>query len=208
MRTHGWGGDTPDDDDEAVRRILAATRRCLDRMGSGTGISDVARELNVTRQTVYRYFASTEDLLSATAVAASAPFLDELRTHLEPLAGDPAALAVEAVAFTLERVPGEPYLGLLLQVDEVRTFGSRITSESSLLLARSVLDHFPVDWDSLAVEGGDLDELAEFLLRLIQSLVIDPGTPPRRGAELRAFLGRWISPAVNELCHTEMRVHR
>ena len=40
-------------------------------------------------------------------------------------------------------------------------------------------------------------ELVEFMLRIFQSLVIDPGRPPHRGKELRAFLRRWVAPAIS-----------
>ena len=46
MRTHGWGGNPPRDDDEAVARILAATRESIDVRGSSTGLADVARALD------------------------------------------------------------------------------------------------------------------------------------------------------------------
>jgi hypothetical protein len=42
-----------------------------------------------------------------------------------------------------------------------------------------------------------LDELVEFLLRIIQSMVIAPREPPRSGTELRTFLRRWITPAIS-----------
>lgn len=43
----------------------------------------------------------------------------------------------------------------------------------------------------------ELDRLVEFMLRIFQSLVIDPGRPPHRGKELRAFLRRWVAPAIS-----------
>ena len=58
MRTHGWGGEPPRDDAEARRRILDATRECIDKYGASVGIADVARSLGVTRPTVYRYYAA------------------------------------------------------------------------------------------------------------------------------------------------------
>jgi hypothetical protein len=42
----------------------------------------------------------------------------------------------------------------------------------------------------------DLNELAEHLLRIIQSFVIDPGRPPRTGQQLRGYLRRWVGSAV------------
>lgn len=38
----------------------------------------------------------------------------------------------------------------------------------------------------------DLDELAELMLRLLQSFLIDPGHPPRSPQQFRAYLRRWF----------------
>jgi hypothetical protein len=54
-----------------------------------------------------------------------------------------------------------------------------------------------VAWSSLGFTDAELDELAEHLLRIIQSFVLDPGRPPRRAAALRAYLRRWVAPAVD-----------
>ena len=40
------------------------------------------------------------------------------------------------------------------------------------------------------------DAVAEHLLRIIQSFVIDPGRPPRRGVELRNYLRRWVGTTL------------
>ena len=61
MRTHGWAGSPPRDGEEARSRILAAARQRLAADGSAS-TSDVASDLGVTRQTVYRYFPSVEEL--------------------------------------------------------------------------------------------------------------------------------------------------
>ena len=55
---------------------------------------------------------------------------------------------------------------------------------------------FDVDWAGLGFTDDDLDELAEHLLRIIQSFVIDPGRPPRTGDELRDYLRRWVGAAI------------
>jgi hypothetical protein len=44
-----------------------------------------------------------------------------------------------------------------------------------------------------------MDGLVEFMLRIFQSLVIDPGHPPHQGKELRGFLRRWVAPAISGL---------
>ena len=85
VRTHGWRGSPPRDDAEARERIIGAAMRCIDRYGSRTRLADVAKELGVTRQTVYFYFAGTEELLVATAQQAVGGFLDALAAHVAPL---------------------------------------------------------------------------------------------------------------------------
>ena len=79
VRTHGWSGAKPASDDEAVARILEAAGKAIEERGADFSISDVARTVGVTRQTVYRYFSSTEALLVAAAVHAVDGFLAKVR---------------------------------------------------------------------------------------------------------------------------------
>jgi AcrR family transcriptional regulator len=195
MRTHGWSGATPADDDEAIARILDAARRRIDRSGKDFGISDVAKDVGVTRQTVYRYFPSTETLLFATSVAEVGPFLDSLAAHIRKI-HDPAEAVVEGIAHTLERLPHERYLSLLLTPGKASAFSAGVTSDMAMSFGRSLVERFDVDWNSVGIADRDLDQLVEFMLRIFQSLVIDPGRPPHQGKELRAFLRRWVAPAI------------
>ncbi|WP_330178971.1 TetR/AcrR family transcriptional regulator [Nocardia sp. NBC_01503] len=193
MRTHGWSGAAPTDDEEAVDRILAAARRAIDRSGSDFGIAEVARDLGVTRQTVYRYFPSVEALLTATSIAQTGHFLDVLAAHLSEIR-DPATAVVEGIAYTLERLPHEKYLGLLLAPGRASAFSAGVTSDTAFEFGRSMLDRYSVDWAAAGID--DLDQLVEHMLRIVQSFVIDPGRPPRSGEELRAYLTTWVAPAL------------
>ncbi|MEB3049827.1 TetR/AcrR family transcriptional regulator [Mycolicibacter sp. MYC123] len=195
MRTHGWSGAKPADDDEAIARILDAARRRIDECGMNFGISDVAKDIGVTRQTVYRYFPSTETLMIATAVAEVGPFLDSLAAHVRKI-HDPAEAVVEGIAHTLEQLPHEHYMSLLLTPGKASAFSGGVTSDIALSFGRSIVERFAVDWDAAGFSGDDLDQLVEFMLRIFQSLVIDPGRPPRHGKQLRTFLRRWVAPAI------------
>ncbi len=195
MRTHGWSGATPADDDEAIARILDAARRRIDQSGRDFGISDVAKDVGVTRQTVYRYFPSTEALLFATSVAEVGPFLDSLAKHVRKI-HDPAEAVVEGIAHTLERLPHESYLSLLLTPGKASAFSAGVTSDMAMSFGRSLLERFDVDWTSVGITDDNMDGLVEFMLRIFQSLVIDPGRPPHNGQELREFLRRWVAPAI------------
>ena len=193
---HGWRGDPPGSEAEARERIVGAAIRCVDRYGPDkTGLSDVADELGVTRQTVYRYFAGTDDLLAAVARSAADSYLDGLARHLAQVT-DPAGAVIEARAFTIERLPEERYLGVLLTAGRSGRFFAGVTSPEAIGFARSLLERTAVDWEGAGYDRDELDELAEFALRMLQSLVLDPGTLRRSGSALRGFLRRWAGPAI------------
>jgi AcrR family transcriptional regulator len=195
VRTHGWGGDVPRTDEEAIARILAATREVVDTRGADTGIADVARALGVTRQTIYRYFPGTEALLAATGLQSSGEFLDRIAAHLQGITDPPTAI-VEGIAYAIEQLPAEPYVGLLLASGRVAAFSAAVTSDVALSFGRSMLERFDVDWQAAGITSDDLQELAEMMLRIVQSFVVDPGRPPRQGTELRRFLARWVGGGV------------
>ncbi|HEY7053141.1 MAG TPA: TetR/AcrR family transcriptional regulator [Mycobacterium sp.] len=198
MRTHGWGGSAPGSDDEAIARILAAAGKAIDASGADISIADVARTLGVTRQTVYRYFPSTDALLAAAAVTAANGVLDRLAIHLAGIS-NPADAAVEGIATTLEWLPDEKHIGLLLSPDRAAAFTADVTSDVAVQFARTMLGRFDVDWAAAGFDDDELDELAEYLLRIIQSFVIDPGRPPRSKAKLRQYLRRWVAPALGHV---------
>ena len=195
MRTHGWSGAAPASDDEAIARVLAAASQAIDAQGADISIADVARALGVTRQTVYRYFPSTDALLLAAAVHAATGFLDRLAEHLHGIT-DPAEAVAEGIATALEWLPTDKHIGLLLASGDANAHTESVTSDVALQFADSMLRRFDVDWAVLGFTDDDLAELSEHLLRIIQSFVIDPGRPPRRGDELRRYLRRWVGSAV------------
>ena len=195
MRTHGWSGSAPATDEEAIARILEAAGRAIDAKGADFSITDVARTLGVTRQTVYRYFPSTDALLVAAAVHAASGFLDRLAAHLQGIC-DPADAVAEAVATALEWLPRDKHLGLLISPGRPNPHTEDVTSDVALDFAHSMVRRFDIDWAGLGFDDADLDELAEHLLRIIQSFVIDPGRPPRTGAVLRDYLHRWVGAAL------------
>lgn len=198
MRTHGWSGSAPATDDEAIARILDAAGKAIDAKGADFSIADVARTLGVTRQTVYRYFPSTETLLVAAAVHAATDFLDRMAIHLQGIT-DPVDAIAEGIATALEWLPKDKHIGLLIVPGRADAHTESVTSDVALRFANSMVRRFDVDWAGLGFSDADLDELAEHLLRIIQSFVIDPGRPPRQGAELRDYLRRWVGSAVTPL---------
>ncbi len=195
MRTHGWSGSAPASDDEAVARILAAAGKAIDERGAEISIADVARTLGVTRQTVYRYFPSTDALLVAAAVHAADDFLERVADHVRGI-NDPVDAVTEAVATALEWLPKDKHIGLLVAPGRPNAHTESVTSDVALQFANAMVRRFDVDWAANGFTDAELDELAEHLLRIIQSFVIDPGRPPRTGQVLRDYLRRWVAGAI------------
>lgn len=195
MRTHGWSGSTPATDDEAIARILDAAGKAIDERGADFSIADIARTLGVTRQTVYRYFTSTDALLIEAAVHAADIFLDRLADHVQGIS-DPVEAIAEGIATALEWLPQDKHIGLLIVPGRATAHTESVTSDVAMQFANSMLRRFDVDWTGLGFADDDLDELAEHLLRIIQSFVIDPGRPPRTDENLRDYLRRWVGSAL------------
>jgi AcrR family transcriptional regulator len=195
MRSHGWAGNTPASDEEAIERILDAADTIIDERGSAMRIADVARALGVTRQTVYRYFPGTEALLVATAMRSADGFLDHLATNLRGIT-DPVAAVTEGIAFAIERLAADNQVEFVLNQRYRGGQTISIMSDTAMAFGRSMLHRLDIDWDAHGFDEAGLDELNEFTLRVLHSFLADAGRPPRSGADLRRYLTRWIGPAV------------
>jgi hypothetical protein len=79
-----------------------------------------------------------------------------------------------------------------------------VTGDLALDFGHSMVRRFDVDWPRLGFTDADLDELAEHLLRIIQSFVTDPGRPPRTGDDLRRYLRRWVGSAVSGAARSDV----
>ncbi len=196
MGHHGWQGNPPRTEEDARQRIIAATTACVEKFGSAkTTLSDVAAELGVTRQTVYRYYPNLAELLAAMAQAGLEDFVARMTAHLSGF-DTPADVAVESVVFAVRAIPHEPYIGLLFQAGETDVFSRGVTSSMAFEMGADILRRVPVDWSSAGIADGELAGLAEILMRLFVSFLQYPADPPRSEAELRAVVRRWVEPAL------------
>ena len=195
MGRKGWAGTPPADDDEARKRIIDATLRIVDRQGAAqTTVAEVAEALGITRRTVYRYFAGTEELFTAVAEVALGSFVAQVEKITADL--DVTEQLVEVVAYIIERLPHEPQLTLLLANDRSNMFSRTMLAPSTIARCRTILHHTHIKWADLGYDDATIDELVEFLLRIIQSMLIAPPEPLRSSPDLRAYLRRWVGPAL------------
>ena len=97
--------------------------------------------------------------------------------------GSPIFLLVEAVAYLVEQLPEEPLLRGLLETERTRFMSQQTVLGESVARSRALLEHTDIDWAALGYRGSDFDDLVEYLLRIIQSMVLVPLNPPRSAGE-------------------------
>ena len=189
-RKRAWNGEPPRTAAEARRRLLDAAQAVVERVGlAKAGLSDVADAAGVTRQTVYRYFDNADDLFHSSAAFASGGFHERLRRRA--LACNTLAeRMVECLVFAIVELPRDPHLGPLVGSDNYFTVANALelgfVQEEIVALA---------DGDP-PLDAAARDELAELLLRLLHSFLVDPGLD-RDEETLRAFLRTALVPAID-----------
>ena len=192
QRRKAWNGNSPRSEAEARRILLDVTRDCIERFGlSKVGLSDVASAAGVTRQTVYRYFADAEDLFKSAAVLASGGFLERMRGRVLERQEGVAERMVETLVFAIHEIPKDAQLSTLLQS------GDFFAVSSGLNLSFIQEEILALSDGALSLDARERDELAEILLRLLNSFLADSG-PERSEDELRTFLFRWLVPLIEE----------
>jgi AcrR family transcriptional regulator len=185
----------PASDEEAIARILDAVDEVVAEHGSALRLTDVARRLGVTRQTVYRYFPNADALLIASAMRSVNGFIDQVLDHVAGLI-DPVTVVVEIISFAVESLAGDPQLESLLDRPSGGEAATTLTSDTAITFCLSALRRLDVDWELHGFDATALSQLAEMTLRTVQSLLTDPGQPPRKGVALRHFVARWLGPAI------------
>lgn len=150
---------------------------------------------------MYNYFPGTGALLEAVAIRSAVRFSDRITEHLAGMT-DPVEALLEALAFTLDSVVEEKGIRLLFAVDLSRA-SRRITSAEVVRFNRDLLRRTDVDWSAGGVGDAQLEDICEYMLRVIELFMIDPGQIGT-GPALRAYLRRWVVPVFR----AEVESHR
>ena len=198
-----WGDDAPTGADEARRRLIAAADACIERLGlAKTTIEDVANEANVSRATIYRYFAGRDELILQVLLSELERTPDRDLSDRVAAVATPeqaAELVVDYAAALLERIRTTPKLRHLL-TDEVGGVTATLAGASQALFrghAAELGPHLEVARRrGLLRDDVPTEELAEWILRVLLSLLTVDGPVPRGPDEERRLLEAFLAPAL------------
>ncbi|MEJ7832215.1 MAG: helix-turn-helix domain-containing protein [Nocardioides sp.] len=175
--------------------ILDAARDVFETYGARrANVDDIARAAGVSRSTLYRRFPTKDTLLVAVVDRESGVFLDEL----DRLAADlpPQEAVIECFVQGIALMRDIPVIGRLAQTEPEVITG--MPGRGPALLAHSDRIAQALRRSGALMPDDELHLVAELLLRLASSFLLDPGghldvTDP---VAVRDYAKRFLSQLV------------
>jgi AcrR family transcriptional regulator len=200
MLRDSWRSDAPSSVDDARDRLVDAAETCFTRFGvAKTTLEDIATEAGVSRATVYRYFEGGRDeIILGVVLREGKEFLAALgrRVQREETLGD---AIVEGVVYTVAAVRKNQHLALLF-APEVAGHTTSIAGASTALYELTQDFLRPIFEQARAAgqlrDGIIADDAAEFVLRMILSLLSVAGPRKRSQTKEREFLHTYCAGAI------------
>lgn len=187
------------DSEGARARLLDAAEASFSKYGVlKTTVEDVASAANVSRATVYRYFSDRDELILGVLLRQANRFLDRLRAQIESEPQFDKAI-VNGVLFTVMSVRADEHLALLFAPEVVGvTTAVAGASEAMFQLTTEFLRPF---FEAARKSGSlrsdiDLEEAAEWTLRIVLSLLTVEGPHKRKPFQEKRFLASFLVPAL------------
>ena len=185
--------------DDTRTRLLDAAEYCYGRLGiNGTGMADIAAHAQITRRTVYRYFANREEMLDAVVRREVARFWDAFHAtqkHFDDL----GRYLVEALIFTLKHAPTTHSHRFLFN-EEVLPLVNRMYIDNRQHTLERV-DVLRIIYENNLRKGGvrpklDLIMLCEWFNRLAVSDLAAPSPFYQSEADLRKLFRAMLLPIL------------
>jgi TetR/AcrR family transcriptional regulator len=194
-----WGDERAIfDDDEARRRLLDAASRCIARRGdTQIRMTEVADEAGVVRSTVYRYFATRDDLLLGLLVLRTDGAIETLvRSLTDP--ADAARCISDLMLEPIGLVEGNP-LNEALFASESTAFALALEAGSEAVIDVLVKHLGPLleRWQADGQLHTDLDRRET--VRWMQSAwlhLLSPTWRARSPMDKQQFVERYLVRAL------------
>ena len=181
------------------RLLLEGAMACARRYGmTKINIKRVAEECGVTRQTVYRYYPSSQALVEAVSWHVVSGIIQQLDKHLTRFHGFDNKV-VESIIFLSDKIPKDPYLNQYFSTHYLHSQNmEELFSDTTLQYCQQYL-HVIYGEDKLAKDKAKwLDSLAELLLRTIVSLIVTPSKRTSGKKGRLEYLNLWLKPLLAE----------
>ena len=198
-RRPAWNGAIPKDDDEARDRIIQAAKICIERVGvSGANISYVAKEIGVTRQTVYRLFASSGNLIQTVAKQTTGVTLTKMVAQVNKFATFQERV-VEAIIYLKRAIIRDNFLGSFFSTNTSNSVSvvDSFTPESLEFSFQMLKMLYP--YSSQHIDEARFRQLAEHIQRVLFALILAPSPSTTTDKALRNYLHNWLTPAIDKL---------
>jgi len=183
----------------ARERIIDAAEECFQRYGMvRTRVEDIARAAHCSRATIYRYFEGRDEVILAVLLRESERFGHELTQRLRQYEKFEDFL-IEGVIHTVESIRSHEHFALFFSEDSIGITNSIAGGSDALFQGVS---HFLAPVMQPAIENGkmhenlDVQEVTEWILRIVLSLLSVEGPSHRNTAELREYLRVFMLPAL------------
>jgi AcrR family transcriptional regulator len=167
----------------ATERIYAAASELIARDGiDAFNVDTLAAQTHCSRATIYRYVGGKKDIREAVLARAATRIVETVRASVEGRTGPDRVLTAIEVAVAEIRV--DPAGQLFLE--------SARDGQWSWLTASRAVAEFASELTGLA---GDDPQAAQWIVRLVLSLLLLPGADPRAEHQM---LQRFVAPAFAE----------
>ena len=192
------GRPSPVDEGEA---ILDAAASCYLRLGVGkTTAADIAREVGISRATLYRRHGSHEAIFLAVLTRESEEMAAAARMHLADVS-DPSARILEGMLFAIGEIQRRPVHAAVFGGESAAWAATQAIREEAL---RRIGDAGVRPMLAPALADGTLTEeamadLSDWIMRILISFAAVPGEGGRHPDEIRRQLSTWFLPAFDHL---------
>ena len=186
------------DDEEARRRLIEAAARCILRRGTANiRVAEVSDEAGVARSTLYRYFATRDELILALLVGRMDAALDRIVGAL-PHPHDAAASLVDLILEPIELVDGNPLNEALFSTESAGLITSLGLSSEAIIDVMT--NHFRPLFEEWRAGGKLHDDLdVRETVRWLNSVALVLLAPPwrrRSNDAKRTFIEQYVVRAL------------
>lgn len=192
-------GSAPPDPRRRVA-VMSAAARCFRQYGvSKTTVDDIAAESGVSRATLYRTIPGGRDEIVLEVLLSEASEGFELIRAAVEVLPDFESQIVEGIALAIEGIRDDPNLAMLFTGESVTATVAIPGAWDALQRVTATLLEPFVDAARARgelVAGLSDEDVAEWVNRMIGSLLAFPGRIATSAEELRTYVRRFVVPAL------------